>query len=630
MSGSAAYGSMMIRNLRQPADYAKAVMTQNELLKVAISNDANIAKARQEVRLGNPPPVPPANLKTAEENALDVGKMESDAVSNILSLGFPYDEASRIVVSLTQDEMYKLNRSIPAIKQDFDENYDVRLITPTFFVDYVRKFFEELDAANGVSSGYGLGYIKDKFNELMDTTNELRAVIPTQDQIRTLQEVMMTAFDDLPAVISQPIMERLEILNELLPTGELYAKLDELGRENKAEAYKLQQQLQNALAGLPSRDQVQKILADLADGRVSNQDALKKIEDMVNDMDASQTEQLSQVISMINQVEAEVRSGKYVEGDLMAVAEIELGGETVPFGILSVDKKTIVMINSTGEKIRMNAASIASLNKIIKSQGFPDPKLQYATLRRRILENNNAGLTVAVNDDEYTSAETAFENMSELTGTTGMYSGRSAASGGTAATDVEEISVAPSAGGASKKKGKGLVSRKIPQAKMPKIKIGVGIKDKKEPPYRQLGKYIIHWKQLNDNDMLNVKYKSLGRIPQFKPIPVSDIFKEYLIDVMESGKHNHRHYENIPIEERKIWEKIVSGAGLAEQFKIKKTITDTDTDDMERFEMLKGQYLAGNNNPTVIRELRRFVVKFLGDGRLKRNQALDLLLELSV
>jgi len=179
--------------------------------------------------------------------------------------------------------------------------------------------------------------------------------------------------------------------------------------------------------------------------------------------------------------------------------------------------------------------------------------------------------------------------------------------------------------------GKGLVkSKKIPKVKIPKVKVGVGIANKKEPPYRQLGKYVIHWKQLNDNDMLNVKYKSLGRIPQFKPIPVSDVFKEYLIDVMNGGKHNQRHYENIPVEERKIWEKIVNGAGLAEHLKIKKTISDDDNDDMERFEMLKGQYLAGNNNPSVIRELRRFVVKFLSDGRLKRNQALDLLLELSV
>ena len=133
-----------------------------------------------------------------------------------------------------------------------------------------------------------------------------------------------------------------------------------------------------------------------------------------------------------------------------------------------------------------------------------------------------------------------------------------------------------------------------------------------------------------DNDMLNVKYKSLGRIPQFKPIPISDSFKEYIIDVLDTGKHNDKNYKHIPVEERKIWEKVVSGAGLGDVLKIKKTITDGDKEDMERFEMLKGQYISGNNSPSVIRELRRFVVRFLSEGKLKRNQALDLLLELSV
>lgn len=170
MSIPSGLGSLMIRNLRKPADYAKAVMTQDELLKVAISNDANIAKARQEVRLGVPPPVPASNLKSAEEIALDVGKMESDALSNVLQLGFTYDEAARIVNSLSQDEMFKLNRSYPSLEREFKVKYDVKLITPTFFVDFLKKYFEELDASKGVASGFGLGYVKDKFDELIDTT----------------------------------------------------------------------------------------------------------------------------------------------------------------------------------------------------------------------------------------------------------------------------------------------------------------------------------------------------------------------------------------------------------------------------------------------------------------------------
>lgn len=605
MSIPSGLGSIMIRNLRKPTDYAKAVMTQDELLKTAIANDANIAKARQEIRLGIPPPVPDANLKTAEELALDVGKQESDAVRNLLDLGFRYDDASKIVASLTGDEMFKLNQNIPAIKSDFSKKYDIRLITPTFFVDFLKKYIEELDASKGVSSGYGLGYIKDKFDELIDTTNELRAVIPTKDQVSSLEDVMRSAFSDLPDVIIRPIMERLEILNTLLPDGEVYAKLDEIQRDNPALAYKLNQELQNALQGLPSREQFERILMDIQDRRISNDTALRKIEDSVNDMDASQTSQLAQIIGLINDVKGEVREGKYVSGEVSYATELKIGGDKIEFGISALDNKTIVRITPARELIKQTKADLDALNNFYVSRGFDNPHLSVRTLAKYIKDNSIPNLVQEINTGE----EVIRGEKEDIPSSVG-------------ATDTEGFGIM------TMKRGTGLAKKT--RIRVPKVKVGVGLADKKEPPYRQLGKYVIHWKQLNDNDMLNVKYKSLGRIPQFKPIPISDVFKDYLIDVMETGKHNNRHYESIPVEERKIWEKIINGAGLAEQLKIKKTKSNEDETEMERFEMLKGQYIAGNNNPNVVRELRRFVVKFLGDGRLKRNQALDLLLELSV
>ena len=605
MSIPSGLGSIMIRNLRKPTDYTKAVMTQDELLKTAIANDANIAKARQEIRLGIPPPVPDANLKTAEELALDVGKQESDAVRNLLDLGFRYDDASKIVASLTGDEMFKLNQNIPAIKSDFSKKYDIRLITPTFFVDFLKKYIEELDASKGVSSGYGLGYIKDKFDELIDTTNELRAVIPTKDQVSSLEDVMRSAFSDLPDVIIRPIMERLEILNTLLPDGEVYAKLDEIQRDNPALAYKLNQELQNALQGLPSREQFERILMDIQDRRISNDTALRKIEDSVNDMDASQTSQLAQIIGLINDVKGEVREGKYVSGEVSYATELKIGGDPIEFGISALDNKTIVRITPARELIKQTKADLDALNNFYVSRGFDNPHLSVRTLAKYIKDNSIPNLVQEINTGE----EVIRGEKEDIPSSVG-------------ATTTEGFGLM------TMKKGTGLAKKT--RIRVPKVKVGVGLADKKEPPYRQLGKYVIHWKQLNDNDMLNVKYKSLGRIPQFKPIPISDVFKDYLIDVMETGKHNNRHYESIPVEERKIWEKIINGAGLAEQLKIKKTKSNEDETEMERFEMLKGQYIAGNNNPNVVRELRRFVVKFLGDGRLKRNQALDLLLELSV
>ncbi len=62
---------------------------------------------------------------------------------------------------------------------------------------------------------------------------------------------------------------------------------------------------------------------------------------------------------------------------------------------------------------------------------------------------------------------------------------------------------------------------------------------------------------------MNVKYKSLGSVPQFKSVPVSDVFKDFILDVLVNGKVNPRVYDSLPPDdERILFEKIASGAGV--------------------------------------------------------------------
>jgi hypothetical protein len=161
-------------------------------------------------------------------------------------------------------------------------------------------------------------------------------------------------------------------------------------------------------------------------------------------------------------------------------------------------------------------------------------------------------------------------------------------------------------------------------------KIGRGVAYEPEPNYRQFGKYVINMPQLKERDILNVKFPSLGRIPQFKPVPISDVFKEFLLDLLETGKTSNRIYDQIPIEERQLFERIATGAGLIHSLKIKKTVTDDDKVDNERFAILKGEYLAGNNSVALMKELRKLVVKFMGQGKISKTDGLNLLVELSV
>ena len=113
-------------------------------------------------------------------------------------------------------------------------------------------------------------------------------------------------------------------------------------------------------------------------------------------------------------------------------------------------------------------------------------------------------------------------------------------------------------------------------------------------------------------------------------MPVSDIFRDFLLDLLEGGKVNQRVYLQIEPKERKVFEEMAIGAGIWNSLGLKRTTTSTDEEDRKRFELLKGEYIAGNNSPKVLQELRRLVVKFINEGKIRKSEGMNLLMELSV
>jgi hypothetical protein len=163
-----------------------------------------------------------------------------------------------------------------------------------------------------------------------------------------------------------------------------------------------------------------------------------------------------------------------------------------------------------------------------------------------------------------------------------------------------------------------------------KLKIGRGLSVKQEPTFQEYGKYVIHIPMLMHNDLLNLKYKSLGPIPKFKNhVAVSDIFKDFLLDVLSTGKPNKHMYSQIESNERKLFEEISIGAGVWQNFNMKRTTTNTDEDESKRFEILRGEILAGNNNNQVITEFRRLIIRFMNTGKIRKNEGLNLLMQLN-
>lgn len=90
------------------------------------------------------------------------------------------------------------------------------------------------------------------------------------------------------------------------------------------------------------------------------------------------------------------------------------------------------------------------------------------------------------------------------------------------------------------------------------IRMGKGIAAVEQPSYKEFGKFCINIPHLENQDILNVKYKNcLGAIPSFKPTAISDIFRDFIIDLLDSGKPNSRVYNQISDEERKYFQKLL-------------------------------------------------------------------------
>jgi hypothetical protein len=174
--------------------------------------------------------------------------------------------------------------------------------------------------------------------------------------------------------------------------------------------------------------------------------------------------------------------------------------------------------------------------------------------------------------------------------------------------------------------GAGYIHKRIPIKKI----VGKGIEVEEQPTYRTFGKYVMHIPHLTDKNVLNIKYPSLGSIPSIKPMTISEDYKDFIIDVMNTSRVNEKAFYALQPHEQKHFERITKGAGLLDVFKLKRTGDDEEKKEVDRFNLLRGNYLGGNNSEDVIKELKGLVVKFINDGRIARHEGLNLLMELSI
>lgn len=514
-----ATGSMLIVNQRHPNDLKKAYQTQDELLKIKIANDANIAKARKDFKNEEPVFLTLRQSMSPEELMQDQTLQIQNALSNLLDIGFRDIEAKEIVsrMSANPDLIFKFNLTAKAIKEDVKKRFDIKILTPAYFLDYLTRYIEELDEASGLMPVANAN-IKNKFDALSRSIQDILQIIPKKTDLNDVLDNLSLLIVHANRQQRETLLETGRSIRELIRTLPNEHDFAQLNMKTQVDKMEILQQLQNILDSLPDENN----LLQLNGALLTNQLTLNQKLDVIDDTLGNLGDDLLNDLRIIKQ---------------RMESQTSRSSQSTPFtSPLSLSVPVI-----TSEESAPSAPS-TPIGKGIRTKTFGSD-----------------------ND------------------------------------------------------------KSVPKGRSSNYKkIGKGISIVNTPKHLEFGKFVIDKHRLDHTNILHFKHKSLGNT-KFKPLPISEDTKDLVNSLLETGKINHKHFNKLPNNEQTYLYNVIKGAGLLHSLKLS---LPNDKEDENRFEILRGEFLSGNNSLPLMRELKALIVKFSNEGKITKRQMTDLLLEI--
>jgi hypothetical protein len=163
------------------------------------------------------------------------------------------------------------------------------------------------------------------------------------------------------------------------------------------------------------------------------------------------------------------------------------------------------------------------------------------------------------------------------------------------------------------------------------VKIGRGMPpvDNKKARYAQFGKYLIHLTPL-DKFMVSIKYPSAMPINDMPNKQVSPSFVKMVYHFLETDTWDKGMFNALHEDEQSFFYYLARRCQLDIGMNGSGMMTDKDKKEMERFDLIRGQIIAGNNSPELIRELKGYLLRFLTEKRITRAVGNQILYELTM
>ena len=674
---------MFVGNFTSVADERAKKKNQKDVLKLMIQNEAmKERKVKDYQNPYNPPEVPPQYKSRAERRG-DTAKQEQEAITNLQSL-FDFDVRgiNQVMNDIrkvrNEDGLIIFNALFPQFRNRIVNQTNPNLLTPEFVSDIIREFIIRAEDTNPLTRVEGdivsnafddleVEYNVDIISDLVDKSIELDLDVDNLIQMKDLMYQMDSIIKDMKSNVSLTSVDIDELSKRILT---LYKKLGvpSLGQLRKLETSKnverdierindkvnpdvqmfdsvkasiirdiregdVEQRLKQAeTTKLSSNASIQGIIANSVEEyrkqeRMSGAEEQESLEEEDESLEEEEfiTESLTQEMMSLNMGDIAEIATILTEGVIYRTNEgaKQLNGDKIRKAFVK-QLRNLLRENDEFEdafnsKFRNISQKNAKLNTLSTGK---DPLMETATeiLGKYAQTKEQIGFEKNINLSGYSQTKIDGDEFPALDYPEVMKRGFGVKGRQHKHNDElhaqAQLNSMPRVAFQVKKKGR------------PPVKIGKGI-DVAIPQdtYKTFGKHLIHYPALRDDFKLSIKYpsrsKNVGKVKV-----VSPEYRELLMDMLERGVLSDRMYDKLVNEEKEHFNQAVKASGLMETIKLK-PINEDKKDLVERFKVLRGQFIAGNNAPTLIKELRSIILHFMEKGQIQKQDGYDLLKELS-
>ena len=177
--------------------------------------------------------------------------------------------------------------------------------------------------------------------------------------------------------------------------------------------------------------------------------------------------------------------------------------------------------------------------------------------------------------------------------------------------------------------GTGLAAPRVHKSNRQKIEGRVEGTYEKPKPYKQLGRYLVNRDKLVSSCTLMVKRPSGGPVAELPSQRVSEPVAKVVQAWLEGRpvpKGEETSAEDASMLKRILQVCRCNTISMPDTERCVKTDAERE---MDRFDILKGEIQAGNDNKSLIKEFKLLLVRFMSDGRIPRRQGQEILLDIT-